>query len=199
MKTRLILIRHAESEWNRDGKIQGAADVSSITDRGATHAKSFGKKLGIKVDAVYTSPLKRAVQTAEAMFGNSEIEIRTESRLTERNFGQLQGMSWSGVDEKWPGAHAHYRKTGELPDANAEPIDAVARRMESILTKITRDNPGKTIVVISHRTVMRILLKDLLNKKGAGIKSYTELEFGNCEMVELEWNGRALSVRTKLI
>ena len=89
--TRLYLVRHGQTDWNLAGKLQGQTDIP-LNETGRQQAKQAKKLLGnLSFDAVYSSPLSRAVETAQLISGHSTLQIITDERIKEIAFGQWEG------------------------------------------------------------------------------------------------------------
>lgn len=196
MKTELLLIRHAETDWNRENRAQGSSDISDVTEEGARQAQTLRKRLrNENIDVVYTSLLKRARKTVDIIFGESGKPIIVEEGLVERDFGEIDGMKWVDVDKERPRFYEHYRKTGELLCEGAESVESVAERAERVIRKVASENPGKTVAIIGHGTFFKIFLMSILNSKGKGVKSYTEIGQKNCALNVVEWDGSGFEVK----
>ena len=103
MKTTVILIRHGETDWNVLHRFQGLTDIP-LNDTGRQQAGFAKNGLGdMEIDAIYTSPLQRAVETAEIIRGDREIPIYPTEGLREMGIGEWEGLLVSEIDEKYPG------------------------------------------------------------------------------------------------
>lgn len=117
----LHFVRHGETEWNREGRIQGSSDVP-LSDRGIVQARELAAELAARpVGAVYSSDLRRAIETAEPLAAQLGLEIRTTPALRERSFGADEGRiavevaaergtgrgtGWTSVDDRHPGGES---------------------------------------------------------------------------------------------
>ncbi len=141
--TRLLLVRHGQSEWNALGKWQGQAD-SPLTDTGRQQARKAGSVVG-KFDAIFSSDLQRASETAVII---SEVlgigPVLVEPDLRERCAGLWQGLTREEIEKGWPGALT----SGERPEGY-ELDDQVLSRVQHALTKIvnTLESDGDVLVV----------------------------------------------------
>jgi len=162
--TRLVLIRHGVTLWNKDKRYCGCKDVG-LSDEGKFQVKRLCKKLDkIRFDKIYCSSRKRAMQTARILFGQEKI-VRHHG-LREIDFGVLEGLRHEEIMQK----HAHaYGKWLEDSFKNnipeAEPMNTFKKRVEGAIGKIARSNQGKTIAVVCHGGVIGIFVNGLLRKR----------------------------------
>ncbi len=154
-KTVLYLIRHGQTEGNTRYIYQGQLNTD-LTELGRTQAKLMGKRLSeIEPDAVYSSDLGRALETAEIACRVVDVEIQVRKGLRERNFGVFQGKPRTQVKETYPEAYALYR--GKDPDfriPDGESWSEFVRRIETSLTEIAREHTGSTVAVFTHGGVI---------------------------------------------
>ena len=152
--TRLLLLRHAESEWNALGRWQGQADTP-LTERGRRHAAQAGPLLAT-FEMLVSSDLRRARQSAEIIAAGAGIEtITTEPRLRERYAGPWQGLTRDEIERDWPG----YLGSGRRPD-DYETDERMAPRVEAALRDLAvqADRQGTPeVLVITHGGVIHNL------------------------------------------
>ena len=148
------MIRHAESEWNAQGRWQGHAEVP-LSARGKLHAQEVGLLL-TKFDAIICSDLMRAKQTAQIIASAAGIEhIRLEPRLRERNAGRWQGLNRDEIERGWPG----YLKSGRRPEGY-EHEEQLLSRVDAGLGDIAAEENEKTeknkrkVLIITHGGVI---------------------------------------------
>lgn len=192
-RTRLFLVRHGESELNSKGIITGQLDPP-LTVEGRRQAFDTKTKLSdVKFDAVYSSDLKRAIETGEIISGASIPRANKLSSLRERTFGSLEGMSEElqkpGTEHKSAVPHEkawHYRN---VPDMESD-YDLNERFMTG-LKAIADANEGKVILVAAHGGPIRTVL---MNLKKLTNKNLPAGSFRNAGYVELEYDGRNFAV-----
>lgn len=169
--TRVLALRHGESEWNALGRWQGQADPP-LTDAGILQAVAAAKLLGT-FDGVYSSSLQRAADTAAIIaeaIGIGPVQLMDD--LMENAFGPWQGLTISEIEAGWPGYLAEHRR----PDG-AEPIaDVFVRGMRALRT-IATEHPGQEALVITHAGVMRTLHRQLI--AACGGDDQASLRFAN--------------------
>lgn len=159
--TRLVLIRHGATDWNRQKRYCGCKDID-LSREGRLQARKLRRRLGkVKFDKIYSSDRRRAIQTARILFGQAKI-IR-EPGLREINFGVLEGLHHEEIMGKYADIYEKWLKDvfkNNIP--RAEPMDLFERRVKGALEKIVRSNPGKTVAVVCHGGVIGIFVKDIL-------------------------------------
>ena len=151
---RLLLLRHAESEWNAQGRWQGQADTP-LTDRGKRHAGEAGPLLAT-FEMLVCSDLSRARQSAEIIAAGAGIDtIDIEPRLRERNAGPWQGLTRKEIERDWPGYLAGGRRPSgyELDEQLTERVDAALGEVALLADR--RGTPE--VLVITHGGVIHSL------------------------------------------
>ena len=112
--TRIIAVRHGETAWNVDARIQGQLDIG-LNETGRWQAKRVGEALAAEdIKAVYSSDLGRAHQTAQSIAEVAGIPVIPDEGLRERSFGMFEGKTFDEIHETWPD-HAHYWRK-RIPD-----------------------------------------------------------------------------------
>lgn len=167
----LALVRHGRTDWNRERRLQGQSDITLDTI-GEAQARAAGSVLATAVWArVVTSPLRRAVQSAEIIRRHlGSVEYHVDPRLVERNYGEADGLPVADAWERWPDQNY----------PGAEPLAAVSMRASQALYALEQEE-GDTVVV-AHGTLLR-----------AGIEALTEQRCPrilNGEIVLLERGAR---------
>jgi Fructose-2,6-bisphosphatase len=148
--TDLYLVRHGETEWNRQRRIQGRTDIP-LNATGREQARLTGMLLTRRpITRVFASPLSRARETAEiiaAELGLPGPELR--DALVERNYGDAEGLSFHEVDARYP-------EGVEVPGRESRP--EVAERVVPDLLELALAHPGEALVVVSHGGAIRAAL-----------------------------------------
>jgi broad specificity phosphatase PhoE len=150
--TRLLVLRHGQSEWNAQARWQGHADIP-LDDEGLRQAGQAAERvlaLG-GFDAVWSSDLQRARVTAEVIAGALGLdEVHVDVRLRENDVGPWEGLNQAEVDAGWPGYLAERRRPEGF-----ESYDAAASRMLAALRDIARHAPGGLVIVVGHGGITR--------------------------------------------
>ncbi len=148
--TQLYLVRHGETDWNRQRRIQGRTDIP-LNDTGRTQARETGLVLAARSwDGVFASPLARARETADIIAaGLGLAPVRTVAALVERDYGEAEGLSDAEVDRLFPDG---------VDPAGRETREQVAARVVPALIALAQEHPGESLVVVSHGGAIRSVL-----------------------------------------
>ncbi len=162
----LVLLRHGESEWNKENKFTGFTDVD-LSANGVEEAKQAGRELkakGIKFDTVYTSTLKRAYNTATIALkeaGQPALEFIKHDDLRERDYGDLTGLNKDEMRKKFGEEQVHiWRRSYDVPPPNGESLKDVVERVgpyyrEHIEPRI---KAGENVLLAAHGNTLRAML-----------------------------------------
>ncbi len=159
IKTRLIFVRHAEAEGNLNRVFHGWTD-SSITEKGHIQAKRVAERLkDVDIDVIYSSSLKRTLQTAQYIADAKNLPIIRTDKLKEINGGEWEGKRWDELPGLWPDAydswenrpHDHKMPGGETM------VDFQQRLIDEIMY-IIKNNKGKNICIVTHGTALRTMM-----------------------------------------
>ncbi len=157
--TRLVLVRHGETDWNVAGRWQGQADVP-LNVRGREQALETARKLkDIRLDAIYASDLSRAYETAQAIARERNLPVRTDPRLREIDQGQWQGMLVDEIQARFADLF-ELRRSDPLNVAppGGETVLQVRNRVVEAIEQIVREHPGQTVAVVSHGFAIAVAL-----------------------------------------
>jgi broad specificity phosphatase PhoE len=156
----MLIIRHGESEWNREGRWQGWEDIA-LTPRGVDQARARGVALlaaGHRFAAVHTSDLSRAARTAEVLAEALGIPAaRPEADLRERFGGAWQGRTSREIDELWPGVRDDWRRGAIAAPPGGETDTQVLDRVDAALARIDATQAAGPVLVVTHGGVVRLL------------------------------------------
>jgi probable phosphoglycerate mutase len=166
--TRLGLIRHAETVWNRENRIQGHDD-SPLTARGKKDADRWGIALSrISWDRIVGSDLGRAVGTATIINRHLQIPFDTDSRLREQNWGEWTAKAADKIKyEELPKLDEAQRSGWQFCPPGGEDRISVWQRSHNALVAAARQWPGNTILVVTHEGVIKNLIYRLCNRRYA--------------------------------
>ena len=156
-KTRLCLIRHGETTWNSERRLQGHTDIP-LNSNGKAQALQMAqalKKSGLQFDALYASDLQRAADTANAIVELFQQTAISKKELRERHFGVLQGLTIEDAPQREPLVwSAHLSRDVHHELNGGESIAQFAQRVQTALEHIVQAHFGKTVVVVSHGGVL---------------------------------------------
>jgi len=161
----LILIRHGETDWNRETIFRGHIDIP-LSENGITQAEATARALRHKpIDAIYSSPLKRTMTTARTIAASHRIEPVAKDNYIDIDYGIWQGLTESIVKERYP---RPFEKWTDHPEKmrfpNGESVRKVWKRCASGLREIASTHDIETIVVVSHRIPIKLMTAFLLGK-----------------------------------
>ena len=173
--TTILLARHGETEWNRIGRYQGWADPP-LNDTGREQAVALAEQLrATPFDAVYSSDLRRARETAEIVAAPHGVPVVVEPGLREVNVGEWSGLTRAEVERRFPGGE---RPGGETREEHSARVLAAAER-------IARRHPGERILLVSHGGTMRALRTHVSEEPHHPI--------ANCAVLELHFRDDRLT------
>jgi 2,3-bisphosphoglycerate-dependent phosphoglycerate mutase len=162
-ETKLIVVRHGETPWNREKRMQGTTDTP-LSEVGQAQARALGRRLaGREFTALYASDLARARDTASIIAEHTGRELVMDSRLRERCFGIFEGLVAGEIQERFPEEHARFMSRDpdyEVP--GGESARGFARRCLGCLSEIAGRHRGEEIVVVTHGLVLDSLYRAAL-------------------------------------
>lgn len=175
----ILITRHGQTEWNVLKKVQGKADID-LNDNGKNQAELTAKKLELeKIDLIISSPLKRALQTAEIINQSKNIQIIIDERISERDFGEFEGKETAdfNFEEFWS-----YKENKEYE--RAENIKDFFDRIYKFLDEIKETYKNKRILIVTHGGVsipMKCYFSEIPD-----MDTLLPLCIGNCEVEKFE-------------
>ena len=153
--TRFIAIRHGETQWNLETRIQGHGD-SPLTAAGMAQAEAIAQRLaGEKFDVLVASDLRRAGETARRIAVRCGVFLASDARLRERNFGVGEGLTYDEIGVRYPGAFSRTRATD--PDytiPGGESRRAFQERVTAAFADLAREHEGRRVAVVTHGGVL---------------------------------------------
>lgn len=156
------MVRHGETEWNVTKIFRGRIDIE-LSQTGMKQAELLAEYLSdTKVDAIYSSPLKRALQTAEVIARYHRLSVEITPALLDFHFGRWQGLSRQEVKDKYKVLYAEWLKNPhqvQIPDG--EKLDDVRKRALGVIESIIAKHEG-AVILVSHRVVNKVLICALL-------------------------------------
>jgi len=180
MSTRICFIRHGETEWNVEKRIQGQSDIH-LNDTGRSQALALAIHAGHHdFSAVYSSDLARARETARMIAVSRGLEVNTMPLLRERHFGNFQGLTAVEGLQHYPAAHCWFTGRDVNYDFDTgESLLNFAKRVQEAVATLTSDHPNQTIAAVSHAGVLEIVYR-----KATGRPLHTTRDFliPNCAL-----------------
>lgn len=161
--TRVYLVRHGQTEWNKRLTFRGRMDIP-LNERGHREAAAITEALKDKnIGAIYTSPLRRSVETAQPAASFFRLEIVPVQAFIDINFGDWEGLGFDEVKKRYKDLYATWERRPDLVRfPNGENLDDVRDRSFSAFKDIVTENYGKSLLIIPHRVINKVLLCALL-------------------------------------
>jgi probable phosphoglycerate mutase len=194
--TRILAIRHGETAWNVDTRIQGQLDIG-LNPTGHWQAQRVGLALAHEpVAAIYSSDLSRAFETAQAIAranaAHAARSVTPHTGLRERHFGHLQGQTWEQIETGWPqdaklwrGRDPHWSPEG------GESLTVLRERIARCVHELASQHLGEQIVLVAHGGVMDVLYRLATNQ---AIDAPRTWHLGNAAINRLLWTPQGLSL-----
>ena len=152
--TQLLLVRHGETDWNRDRRFQGHADPP-LNDAGREQARALADQLaGERIDFVYTSDLVRARETAEIVAARVGADVVVLSELREIDVGDWEGLTWPEIEQRHPEGARSWHEHGQ-GWTSGETYDELGERIIAALRRIAADHPDQNVLVVGHGGTVR--------------------------------------------
>jgi probable phosphoglycerate mutase len=182
--TRIILMRHGETDWNTAGRLQGQSDTP-LNALGRVQAQRAAQRLAREpVTAVYASDLARAFETASIIGQALGLGVRTSQRLRERRYGAWEGLTALEIQARYPEGFAAWRaRSMDFAPPGGETRTQLLSRALSELHTIASRHPGEVVVVVTHGGLCYVLLAHVL---GSVNGDKQEFSFGNASLHTLE-------------
>lgn len=183
---KIILARHGETRWNVSEVFRGRADVE-LNEVGVRQAELLAGYLeNVEIKAVYSSPLQRALKTAEIVARRHKLEVQVNPGLEDMEFGVWQGLSLTEVKDKYPRLYAEWLSQPErVKIPQAESFADIRKRALAVVNGLLNDDG--TVVLVSHRVVNKILICALL---GLDDSHFWQIRQDNCAITTFTHNGR---------
>ncbi|UXA05017.1 bifunctional RNase H/acid phosphatase [Mycobacterium sp. SMC-2] len=192
--TRLLLLRHGQTELSAQRRYSGRGNPA-LTEVGRRQADAAARYLAQRggISAVFASPLQRAYDTAARAAKALELDVTVDDDLIETDFGAWEGLTFGEAAERDPELHGRWlRDTGTTPPGG-ESFDDVLDRVVKARERIIAAHPGTTVLVVSHVTPIKMLLR-LALEAGPGILYRLHLDLASLSIAEFYSDG-ASSVR----
>jgi probable phosphoglycerate mutase len=155
--TTIVLVRHGETDWNRASRFQGHADPP-LNEIGRAQAEALAGDLAlVPFAAAYTSPLRRATETAEILASHLDVELRTSETLMEVDVGSWSGLTRAEVESRYPEGYRRWLEFGHGWD-DGETYEELGRRVVGGLLEIGDRHSGETVLAVTHGGPIRSAL-----------------------------------------
>ncbi|MGP9844160.1 histidine phosphatase family protein [Brachybacterium sp. 107] len=183
-RTRLILVRHGQTDYNKEGRLQGQVDIP-LNATGTRQAGVLAAAVAANPpDLIVASPLERARDTAQIVASSCGLEVTTDAALIERSFGTWEGLRGEEIRRHWPTEHADWRAHRPVTGLGLEDRPAVAERIADACRRLVAENTGRTVMVVSHGAAITLGITALLGLDADDFRGIAGLE--NCHRSVLE-------------
>ncbi len=161
--TFIYLVRHGQTAWNKEEVFRGRTDIP-LDETGLKQAELVGQYFKeMEIHALYSSPLSRALQTAEAIARIGRLKVRQLEAITDMSFGSWEGHPHQEVRKMDPETYRQWVESPHLLKLpGGETLDEVRTRSVTALEELIRDHLEKTIVLVSHRVICKVLICAIL-------------------------------------
>lgn len=183
-RTRLVLVRHGQTDHNREGRLQGQVDIP-LNANGLRQAATLAASVAQDPpDVIVASPLQRAHETARIIGEACGLDVSTDESLLERSFGVWEGLKGDEIRRRWPEQHADWRNHRPVLGVGVEDRPEVGARVSTACRELLAEHPGRTVMVVGHGAAITLGITALLGLDTNGFRGISGLE--NCHRSVLE-------------
>jgi ribonuclease H / adenosylcobalamin/alpha-ribazole phosphatase len=181
----LLLLRHGQTPYSVDKRFAGRIDIG-LTELGASQAAAAAQRLGKlgAIDAIVSSPLSRARQTAAAVAALTQVPVTVENAFEEADFGEWDGLTFAQAQERFPAAMDAWLASTEVAPPGGESFAAVRSRVLDGLSRVLTAHAGQTVLVVSHVTPIKICLAEAL---GAPLSALYRMYLDTGCLCQVDW------------
>lgn len=175
---KVFLVRHGQTEWNLQRRTQGVQD-SKLTEKGMSDTSFLADKLSHEdIEVIYSSSLNRAKETATIIANKLKVPVLYDKGLIELNYGHWEGLTIDEIRKRYPEElEKWFAKPHTAVFPKGEQLHKAQERIVSTYLNILNSNQNKNILIVSHSTMIKLLLLHLL---GMSTSSFNRLKQGNC-------------------
>jgi probable phosphoglycerate mutase len=190
--TRLIAVRHGETAWNVDTRIQGQIDIG-LNATGLWQAQRASQALADEgIGVIYASDLSRAWQTAEEIAKPHGLAVQPEPRLRERAFGHLEGMSFAEIEAMLPEDAKRWRERDpEFEPEGGESLLTFRDRITQVASELAARHPGELVTLVAHGGVMDVLYRAATRQELQAPRTW---QLGNAAINRMLWTPEGFSL-----
>ena len=190
--TRLFVLRHGQTAWNAELRIQGQLDIG-LDATGRWQAAQLAQALADEpLAAVYSSDLQRALATAQPLAAGTGAPLHVDAALRERGFGRFEGHTYADIQRLWPeDAERWRRREAQFGPGGGEPLQVFYERAVNAVLALAARHPGEAIAVVAHGGVLDCLYRAAVGVDLAAPRSW---QLGNAAINRLLFNGERLTL-----
>jgi broad specificity phosphatase PhoE len=162
--SKIYLVRHGETEWNKEGRSQGCSNDIPLSSIGVKQAEAIGERLKDEaIDMFFSSSLARAYETASIIAKHHNKDVVTHKEFMEISFGVFEGLRFDEIKERYKEEYEIWRDTPHIHKVpGAESLNSLKERSLTLLMEIINCNSDKNILVVSHGITIKILIASIL-------------------------------------
>jgi ribonuclease H / adenosylcobalamin/alpha-ribazole phosphatase len=181
-----VLLRHGDTRLSPEHRFSGLCDLPLSAD-GTRQARAAAGRLaaGARIDAVVSSPLRRAAATAAIAAAELGLTAATDNDLRETDFGEWEGFTLAEIQERWPAAVGAWQHNPEQAPPGGESFADTAHRVDQARDRLLRDHRGQTVLVVTHITPIKILLCRALD---VPLATLYRMYLGSACINEIQWH-----------
>ncbi len=189
---RLLALRHGQTAWNAEQRLQGHADIA-LDSTGQWQAAQLAQALAQEgIEAIYCSDLQRARDTATALQAATGAPLVQHAGLRERFFGVLEGHTYAEIDQRWPQDARAWRQRDVLAmPGGGESLLQFYNRCVGVAVQLAARHPGGVVAMVAHGGVLDCLYRAAT---GLGLGAPRSWELGNATINRLLWSPQGLSL-----
>lgn len=194
--TEILLIRHGETAWNAKRRLQGHLDIP-LNEEGERQAAALGRALrDVSLDAVFSSDLQRARQTAHAIAAPSGMQVHLDRGLRERCYGAFEGMLYGEISQRYPDAYAAWQARdidARFPEGVhvAETLREFSQRVVKTIARIVTENKYRRVAMVAHGGVLECAYRAA---QGLGFSHARDFDIFNASVNRFTWDGTSLKL-----
>jgi probable phosphoglycerate mutase len=183
-RTRFCIVRHGETAWNAEGRVQGQLDVP-LSEVGLAQARAVAQALAAeRFDALYSSDLVRVRQTAAPAAARLGLQVRCDAALRERHYGVFQGMTYADCKSQRPHDYARFKaKDLDYDFGSGESLAGFNKRVLEFLNFLCETHAGENLLVFTHGGVLEMLYRHAMQR---GLATPRDFEIPNAALNVLE-------------
>ena len=188
-RTRIYLVRHGTTEWNKGEIFRGQVDCR-LNETGRAEARALALSFqDVPIDGICSSPLARAMETAQPIARIKGLSVTPHPAFIDLHFGEWQGLPLASVQEKYSTLYRIWReKPEEIAFPGGESLAAVTARAWEGLQRLVQENRGRTVMIVTHRVITKILICALL---GLNNSHFWRIQQGTTAVNCFDYTGKA--------
>jgi len=196
--TELVLLRHGETDWNLERRIQGQLDIA-LNAEGRRQAHAAARRLAAQPQRyrlasarIVSSDLARCRQTAEAIALSTGLPVQTDARLRERHFGRFEGRTQAELRREFPDDYVRWAARDPDHDvAGGESLRHLDARVRAVFAELVRTHAGRTLIVVTHGGVLDIVQRMC---RGLELSAPRDFDLPNAGLNRVRWAAGAFEV-----